>query len=800
MRDKSSIQEIISYVFIIVVGTMKLQAGVLEQLFYDGVFNANGGRTVSVADLRNVDIFPDSPTDFLPLDLESGLSTPRGQGEDFGSMVRGFIQAPLTGSYTFAIASDDSSEFLLSTDADPANMVLLGEETDCCTALFSGPRLDTRTGSVELTRGEIYYFEAIYKEGGNDDWMDVGWILPDGTQGIIPVEFLFPATLGGVDVADVPLFDIQPLDVFTDEGGSASFTAHVSGAQPMTFQWQKNGLDIPNATLAAYAIDRVSVSDDTAVFSIDVTNALGSTSSFSAVLFINPDVTPPEIRSVDARGNPNGISIIFSEEISEAEALNPSSYEIDGGSVSIADIMLSGNRVINHVGEPGATRVTITIAGVPFDKGSTHNIQISGIRDRAITPNTIATITESFTLGGGFTTAWDFTNGLPPGDAAAKLLFIEAEDFDFDGGQWIQDEAIGMDGQYTGSSYDGLGGIQNIDFSGAGSTRSYRSTGNPGPSVDKVSSPGDVRNDRGTFEVESNWILGWNDAGDWTNYTRDFPAGEYNVAGSFSSGGSETLVQLDRVVSGQKTDNQILGNWDTFSYIQLTDDDLNPATISLAGLNTLRVTTLPGNMDMNFLTLLPISTATDVVEITPEGQPVNQTALENAAAGFRVSPGGAGPFAYQWFFNNEPIVGAQRNTFNIPSASSDTEGEYSVEVLNEFSSVLSDSVNLVLVKDGDSPQPVSAVGSISRESVTLEFNEPLDADSAGAVSNYVLTQLSNGSRLSVIDALLSNATTVLLTTEVQAGGCFTKRESNCGRNHRFCGRAGTGFWILCAVH
>ncbi|HIG28758.1 MAG TPA: hypothetical protein EYQ50_13540, partial [Verrucomicrobiales bacterium] len=208
----------------------------------------------------------------------------------------------------------------------------------------------------------------------------------------------------------------------------------------------------------------------------------------------------------------------------------------------------------------------------------------------------------------------EFLSGFAP--PVPGTLYVEAEDFDFDGGNWVSDVNTGLSGPYAGNAYDGLGATQGIDFEDTGSTRAYRTTGDPGPSVDKQSGPDDVRNARDGFIVETNWILGWNDPGDWYSYTRDFPHGSYWVSGDFSSGGEDISVQLDIVTDGAGTDAQTLeklgefngaatGNWDVFAPIQMANDDGSPAVISLGGVQTLRLTTLPGNMDVNFLKFTP---------------------------------------------------------------------------------------------------------------------------------------------------------------------------------------------------
>ena|GEM_PF-6449682 len=43
--------------------------------------------------------------------------------DNFGQWIRGWIVAPTSGFYRFWISSDDSSEFLLSTNKNPANKV-----------------------------------------------------------------------------------------------------------------------------------------------------------------------------------------------------------------------------------------------------------------------------------------------------------------------------------------------------------------------------------------------------------------------------------------------------------------------------------------------------------------------------------------------------------------------------------------------------------------------------------------------------------------------------------------------------
>ena len=55
-------------------------------------------------------------TDTLP-----SFEAPTNWADNYGTRLRGYITAPVTGNYIFWIASDDKSELWLSTDDSPVN-------------------------------------------------------------------------------------------------------------------------------------------------------------------------------------------------------------------------------------------------------------------------------------------------------------------------------------------------------------------------------------------------------------------------------------------------------------------------------------------------------------------------------------------------------------------------------------------------------------------------------------------------------------------------------------------------------
>ncbi len=62
-------------------------------------------------------------------------------------------------------------------------------------------------------------------------------------------------------VGQAPSITRDPAGVSVPIGGSATFTVEASGTAPLTYQWQKNGVDIPGATAASFTIPNVTAVD-----------------------------------------------------------------------------------------------------------------------------------------------------------------------------------------------------------------------------------------------------------------------------------------------------------------------------------------------------------------------------------------------------------------------------------------------------------------------------------------------------------------------------------------------------------
>jgi hypothetical protein len=194
----------------------------------------------------------------------------------------------------------------------------------------------------------------------------------------------------------------------------------------------------------------------------------------------------------------------------------------------------------------------------------------------------------------------------------------QAEDYDFGGGQYIDNPAP--------NSYFGQVGISYIDQdyaqTVAGETFVYRGGVMTSDAIGtQVSAdtllPSYVAAQQ-TDGTVRNYNVAWWYTNAWMNYTRTFPTGNYVVYGRLAGGATAGLPYtnaLYQVTSGWGTDTQttsLLGTFEgvgaggqAWQWVRLSANG-RPVIVSLSGTNTLRVATLSGNANADFFMLAPV--------------------------------------------------------------------------------------------------------------------------------------------------------------------------------------------------
>ena len=144
----------------------------------------------AVSDLTSIAGYPATPHAYESLKT---FEAPTSFGEKYGQRLQALLIPQTSGSYTFWIASDDSSELWLSTNATPANAAKIAYVSGS-TSSRQWTRYTTQQSQVRsLVAGQSYYLMAVHKEGIGGDNLAVAWRGPDcPTRSVIQGRFLRP--------------------------------------------------------------------------------------------------------------------------------------------------------------------------------------------------------------------------------------------------------------------------------------------------------------------------------------------------------------------------------------------------------------------------------------------------------------------------------------------------------------------------------------------------------------------------------------------------------------------------------
>lgn len=349
-------------------GTASLQAQVQQNGLLREVYENIAG--TSLANLTNHATFPGSPTSENI--VSDYFESPTDIMENYGQRMRALLLPPVTGNYTFWIATDDAGGLFLSTDDKPANARLISWVSTWTPPRQWGKEASQKSAAIRLESGKKYYIEALMKEGGGGDNLAVRWQLPDGTM-----EEPIPASRLQVYGLGPPVITQAPQNVSVLEGGTATFTLQLNRTSGAIYQWKRNGADLAGATNATLLFGPATLSDNGSRFSCAVTNSQGGTLSQAAILTVSPDTIPPTVDTIVNLGNARVITVVFSEPVDAVTGLNPAFYTLDQG-VTVLSAKYAGD-----------TR-SVLLQTSPLNTGTLYTLTVNGVKDRATTPNMIA--------------------------------------------------------------------------------------------------------------------------------------------------------------------------------------------------------------------------------------------------------------------------------------------------------------------------------------------------------------------------------------------------------------------------
>ena len=164
----------------------------------------------------------------------------------------------------------------------------------------------------------------------------------------------------------------QPDAVTVNEGGNATFNAGFSGSSPISIQWYRNGVAIPNAISPRLVLNNVTPADNNAEITVRATNVVNGTTvpvtSSIATLTVNSPPPPPAptLRHKYSFNETAGTVVTDSVGGANGTLLNGGSFgagqlTLEGGPIGeVGPYVDLPNGVISGLGQDGTIELWFT--------------------------------------------------------------------------------------------------------------------------------------------------------------------------------------------------------------------------------------------------------------------------------------------------------------------------------------------------------------------------------------------------------------------------------------------------------
>ena len=439
-----------------------------------------------------------------------------------------------------------------------------------------------------------------------------------------------------------PTITTQPADTSVIAGNSAAFTITATGANPLSYQWRKNGTNIAGATAATLTLASVTTAD-AANYSVVVSNSAGSATSVSAVLTVQlpPTIVTPPASQFGALGSTINLSVT-------ASGTGPLSYQWFKGGSALTD----GGNI------SGATTSTLTITGLTTNETSTFFVVVSNAFGSATSANASISVNVSPIITSQPASQYAGVGS----NALFNVTVAGTGPFTY---QWLKNKAkLGNNATISGTTSSSL----KLTKVAATASASY--------SVVIKNTYGSVTSSIATLAVLNPPRITATTRILKLQANRQVKAGT-NITFTITATGSAPLsyqwfrngaaLPNGGTVSGATTNTLTLKSvttTDSGIYYVVVSNPVGSATSANAALTVF---------------LLPAIT----------DQPASQSAIVGDAISFTPGVNGTAPLHYQWFKNTKSIAGATNLGYSLPSVQTNDNGAYYVVVTNFAGSVTS---------------------------------------------------------------------------------------------------------------
>jgi|GEM_PF-2414939 len=467
-----------------------------------------------------------------------------------------------------------------------------------------------------------------------------------------------------------PAINTQPAAQTVTAGQAVSFSVIASGTGPLTYQWKKNGTDIPGAAAGTYTISTASAGD-VGSYSVAVSNALGSITSNAVTLTVNAAPVAPSITA-----QPAPQTVIAGQSVSfsvSATGSGPLSYQWKKNGTSIF----------------GATSSTLTLSSASVSDAGNYSVVVGN------TAGSVTSVSVALTV-----------NSAP----IAPSITAQPTSQAVTAGQSV---SFSVAASGSGSlSYQWKKNGANI----AGATAATFTLSNTSSS------------DAGTYSV-----VVTNNAGSVTSVAVALTISPAPVAPSITSQPKSQSVTAGQSVSftvSATGSTPLSYQWRksgvNISFATASTLTFASVTSADSGVYSVLITNSVGTVVSVDVTL-----TVNAVPVAPSitTQPAAQSVTAGESASFSVAATGSGTLTYQWKKNGVNLVGATSPVFTIPSTTLADTGNYSVVVTNAVGSASSSNVGLTV---NAAPVAPSITTQPAAQSVTAGATVSFSVSAAGS--------------------------------------------------------------------
>lgn len=566
-----------------------------------------------------------------------------------------------------------------------------------------------------------------------------------------------------------PSISTQPISQTVSAGTPTSFAVVAFGTAPLTYQWRKNGVNIPGAIAATFSLPSVQTSD-VANYSVVISNSVSSVTSSDASLSLTTSAAPV-------------ISVQPTSQIVATGATVTFSITATGSTPLLSYAWFRNGQL-----QPGLLP-TFTLTNVSAVDAGDYYVRVANMTGESVNSQTF-----SLTVLAPTNAPTILTQPAPQTAAVggSATFLVSATGTPLPSYQWYKRGSGAIAGA-TGPSFilttiasGDAGDFYVVVTNSAGSATSSdarltvvaAATAVAPSIVQEPTAQNVVSGDNATFTVIANgnpaptyqWYFngGAIAAATSSSFSRTnaaaSDAGSYyvrvtNSAGSITSAAVllSVLAPEDQLsITTQPVSKTVgIGSSVTFSVGVKGPAALNyqwfkdgqpltgatQASLTLSNVQSAQAGSYHVTISSRLTAAQQIVTSASAsLVVTAEPlvailtQPIDQSVLAGDAASFSVVASGTAPLAYQWLRNGATINGATHASYVIPNAQLTDSANYSVVVSDSGSSVISSTARLTV-----NATAFTGIyfGKLGPDGSSGDFAVTIKADGSGAMLLYL---------------------------------------------------------------